>query len=84
MKIGHNYRNIQERYGRDVFLRRPEDDDVNDHHHHYDVDRLTELHENLLEQEIALLESRRSGGAGLRSGVFTALLAAVGAAARLV
>ena len=82
--IGHNYRTLQARYGREVVLRRPEDEEDDYYHRHSEIDRLSELHEQLLEQEMALLSKQRAAGAGLRPGVLTALIAAVGAAIRLM
>lgn len=89
--IGHNYRNLQERYGRTVYLRRPEDEEESpdhdhdaDHDHDSDENRVDDLREQLLEQELALLASRRAAGPALRPGVVTGLIASVVAALRLM
>ena len=48
------------------------------------MERLTELREQVLEKELAMLDKQGGGGAGLRPSVLTALIAALGAALRLM
>ncbi|XP_043228604.1 putative carbonic anhydrase 3 [Amphibalanus amphitrite] len=83
LPIGHNYRTLQARYGRTVYLRRPEDEEDIYYDDHDEHELLDELHKKLLEEEIALLQRQRGGGPGLRPTALTALVAAVIAAVRL-
>ena len=48
------------------------------------MERLNELREQVLEKELTLLDKQGGGGAGLRPSVLTALVAALGAAFRLM
>ena len=85
-KIGHNYRMLQARYGREVLLRRPEDEEEPAVDLDEETVRLNELRERLLREEIALLASRRAGNgaAGRGAGAVMVMVAAVGAALRLL